>query len=102
MLLALVTKTEKLMDNLSTVVVLISAMIGGNFVPIDSMPLWAQEAGRFVFNFWANQSFNEVVLHNRSLPEAPTSALVLASLALTLFVVNVMLFSWRSRRGGMV
>ncbi|MFT5232131.1 MAG: ABC-type multidrug transport system permease subunit [Candidatus Krumholzibacteriia bacterium] len=102
MLLALLTSTEKIMDNLSTVVVLVSAMIGGNFVPIDSMPAWAHGAGKFVFNYWANMSFSEVVISNQSLPSAPLAALVLASITVTLFAINVLIFSWRSRRGEMI
>ncbi len=101
-LLALVSPSEMVMDNLSTVVILVSAMVGGNFMPVDSMPAWLKSFGHFVFNYWANLSFSEVVVKNHGLSEAVLPTLVLASVSVTLFVVNVFLFSIRARRGGLV
>lgn len=100
-LLALLTPTEKIMDNLSTVVILVSAMIGGNFGSVTSLPAWAHAWGRFVFNYWANLGFVEVVVHNHGLGAALGPVLVLGAAAVTLFVVNVALFGMRSRRGGL-
>jgi len=101
LLLALVSPSEKVMDNLSTVVILVSAMVGGNFMPIESMPAWVHGVGRFVFNYWANLGFNEVVVKNNGLSEAMLPVLVLSSVTVTLFVVNVLLFALRARRGGL-
>jgi ABC-2 type transport system permease protein len=99
--LALISPSEKVMDNLSTVVILISAMVGGNFMPIESMPAWVHGIGRFVFNYWANLSFSDIVVKNNGVSDALVSTLVLASITLTLFVVNVLLFAVRARRGGL-
>ncbi len=100
-LMAVLTPTEKIMDNLSTVVILISAMVGGNFVPVDQMNALLKNAGQFVFNYWANLSFNEVVVQDHGLSEALLPLLILASVSLTLFVINVAVFSVRARRGGL-
>ncbi len=100
-LLALVSPSEKVMDNLSTVVILISAMVGGNFMPVDSMPPWIHGVGRYVFNYWANLSFSEIVVKNHSVTAAVVPTLVLASITLTFFVISVLVFSVRHRRGGL-
>jgi hypothetical protein len=76
-------------------------MIGGNFLPIDSMPAWAHVFGRVVFNYWANLGFTNVMVRNLGLGEAILPALVLGAFTLTLFVVNVGLFTVRARRGGL-
>ena len=99
--LALVTPSEKVMDNLATVVILVSAMIGGNFVPVESLPGWVASVGRFAFNYWANLGFSEVVARDHDLGAALGPVLVLASIAVTLFAVNVLLFMARARRGGL-
>lgn len=101
LLLALVSPSEKVMDNLSTVVILVSAMIGGNFMPIDAMPAWVHAVGRFVFNYWANRGFNDVLVKNQGLNEGVLPFLILASITVTLFVVNLLVFSLRARRGGL-
>ncbi len=101
-LLALVCPSEKVMDNLSTVVILVSAMIGGNFGTVEALPAWAHTFGRFVFNYWANLGFSAVVIRDESLAGAMVPVLVLSSAAVTLFVSNVVLFAARSRRGGLL
>ena len=102
MVLAVLIRTEKIMDNVSTSVVLVAAMIGGNFVPIDAMPAWINFAGRWVFNYWANSGFNQVIARNRSLVEDPQPALVLAAMTLGYGLLVLALLAWRRRRGGLL
>ena len=47
--LGLISPTEKFMDNLTTVVILVTAMLGGNMIPLDSMPAWMARFGQFGF-----------------------------------------------------
>ena len=73
----------------------------GNFVPVESLPGWVASVGRFAFNYWANLGFSEVVARDHDLGAALGPVLVLASIAVTLFAVNVLLFMARARRGGL-
>jgi len=100
--LALLCPSEKVMDGLSTVVILVSAMVGGNFGSVEALPGWAHTFGRLVFNYWANLGFTEIVAKNHGLAGAVWPLLVLSSVTVTLFVVNVLIFSVRGRRGGLV
>jgi len=102
MLLALVTRSERIMDNLSTTVVLVSAMIGGNFVPIDAMPAWLGAAGRWVFNYWANAGFNHVIAQGGSLADYPQPALVLAAMTAGYGVLILAVHAWQRRQGGLL
>lgn len=102
MLLAVLTRTEKVMDNVSTTVVLVAAMVGGNFVPIDAMPAWINFVGRGVFNYWANTGFNQVIVGNRSLAADPQPALVLVAMTLGYGLLVLLLQAWRRRRGGLL
>lgn len=101
-LLALLAPTEKIMDNLSTIVVLLSAMIGGNFIPIDAMPPWIQQWGHGVFNYWANLGFTEVVVKNHTWRETPQPVMVLGCFAVVFLLADWLAFVIRDRRGGMV
>ena len=100
MLLAMLVPSEKVFDNLSTAVVLISAMLGGNFLPIDNMPGWTRAAGQFVFNYWANLSFTRVIGDNGSLGAITTPLTVLFVASVVLLAAIVLLFNARVRRGG--
>lgn len=100
-LLALLSPTEKIMDNLSTTVVLISALLGGNMVPLEAMPAWAHSVGRFVFNYWANRGFAEVIARDHSVRAAPEPVLILVAAAAVLLAACQLLGSLRQRRGGL-
>ncbi len=100
MLLALLVRREKVLDNLSTAVILVSGMLGGNFMPVDNMPEWMAAVGRFFFNYWANLSFARVIGDNGSLTAVGTPLTVLATASAVLLVAIVVLFRLRVRRGG--
>ncbi len=100
-LLALLTPTEKVMDNLSTVVILVAAMLGGNMVPLDAMPPWIHGVGRLFFNYWINVGLGDVVARDRSLAAAPLPAVVLAGVTLGCLALGLVAFLARRRRGGL-
>lgn len=98
--LALLVTREKVLDNLCTAVILISGMVGGNFLPVDNLPPWAAGAGHYVFNYWANLAFSRVIGDNGSLSAIATPMTVLACASVALLVVIVTLFNARVKRGG--
>ncbi len=101
LLLALVTPNEKTMDNLSTVIILVFALLGGTFVPIDAMPAWMQGVGQVALNYWANLGFTNVVAKNIPLAEATLPVVVLGWTTLVLMAANIFIFRFRLRRGGL-
>jgi ABC-type Na+ efflux pump permease subunit len=100
LLMALLVRTEKALDNLSTAVILVSAMLGGNFLPVDNLPAWSRAAGQFFFNYWANLSFTRVIGEDGSLPAIATPLLVLGIASVVLLAAIVVLFTARARKGG--
>jgi ABC-2 type transport system permease protein len=102
MLLALISPTEKYMDNLTTVVILVSAMLGGNMIPLDNLPAWMAGVGQFMFNYWANLSFQNILMESRGIGSDPQPALVLFGVSFGLLALNLVLFRWRVRRGGLI
>lgn len=100
LLLAMLVRGEKALDNLSTAVILVSAMLGGNFLPVDNLPAWARAGGQFFFNYWANLSFTRVIADDRSLAQVTTPLLVLGAAGVALLVTIVLLFEARARKGG--
>jgi ABC-type multidrug transport system permease subunit len=101
MLLALLSPTEKIMDNLSTTVILVSALIGGNMIPLEAMPSWADTFGRWVFNYWANKGFQGVIADNTSILAQPGPVLMLAGAAVLFAGLSTLVLGIRQRRGGL-
>ncbi|RKZ17333.1 hypothetical protein DRQ50_05105 [bacterium] len=101
MLLALISPTEKIMDNLSTTVILVSALIGGNMIPMEAMPPWAHTVGRWVFNYWANLGFSGVIADNESILVQRQPVLMLLAAAVVFAGASLVVYSLRRRRGGL-
>lgn len=101
MLLALISPTEKIMDNLSTVVVLVSAMLGGNMIPVDSLPTSIHNIGQFFFNYWANLGFSNIMVRDVSLITEPKPVYILFAAMVLLLAVNLHLFKRKARAGGL-
>ncbi len=99
MMLALITPTEKKMDNISTIVVLVSAMVGGNMMPLDSMPSWATTLGRLGFNYWATLGFGDIMAKNQNILENSTPVSVLLFMSVGFLVVNLVIVRLKTRKG---
>lgn len=102
LLLTLVCRTEKMADNLSTILVLSAAMVGGNMMPIDSLPDWVHSFGRFFFNYWANLSFSRVIVSNEPAWSRPQPVLVLIALSVLFLAGCLVAYAVRRRRGGLL
>jgi ABC-type multidrug transport system permease subunit len=100
--LSLLCRNEKMSDSLSTIVVLVSAMLGGNLVPVDTLPDWVRSIGQIFFNYWANLSFSQILVSNEGLFEHPLPALVLSGATVVLMAASVLVFLIRHRRGGLL
>ncbi len=101
LLIALICPNEKIMDNITTVFILISSMLGGNMIPVESLPLWAQSVGQFVFNYWATLFLQNTVANNLHLTEQPQPVLILLAITIFCLVANAALMSRKARTGGL-
>lgn len=99
LVLALLVRTEKAMDVLTTVFTLVSGMIGGNFFPVDLMPPVFHYLGRATFNYWANRALSDLITHGRGLLAVIPELVALASIATVGILVAVLVFGLRQRQG---
>ena len=53
------------------------AMLGGAWVPVSSMPAWAQAVAPFLPTYWAMEAFRKVILEGGGLPDIAGSVLAL-------------------------
>lgn len=100
--LAVLSRNEKISDNLGTIVVLVSAMLGGNMVPIDQLPPWIHSIGRLFFNYWANLSFSQVMVADENLFDKPLPVFILVGATVALLSASLLVFTIRQRRGGLL
>jgi len=99
--LAVICPSEKVMDTVSTIFILASAMIGGNFLPVEQMGAFLQRLGSVTFNYWANSAFNQVIAHDAGLASVTTQLLVLLGFTVLFLVASLIGYRVRIRRGGL-
>ena len=100
--LALLTANEKQMGTISTGVTLFMALVGGNFINVDQMPPVLQAAGRFTPNYWANRTFNDIVVHGRGAADILPRVAVLFGIAAVLLAVAVAIYRRRGGKAGLL
>ncbi len=101
LLIAVLVPSEKAMDTVTTLFILASAMIGGNFFPVEQMPAALHLIGRVLFNYWANTAFNEVIAHDHGLAYVSTNVVALLLFTLVSLTLGLLIFTIRRRRGGL-
>ncbi len=99
MVLALLARTEKALDALTTIFTLVSGMLGGNFFPTDFMPPALHVVGKITFNYWANSAFSEIIVHDRGLAAVAVELGVLLAITAVGLLVSLTLLTAARRRG---
>ena len=92
LVLGLLVSTEKAMDALTTIFTLVSAMLGGNFFPVDLMPPTLNLFGRATFNYWGNRAYSAVITRGEGLLSVVDELLVLSFIATIGLIVAVAVF----------
>ncbi len=56
-----VAKTRNQADNLSNLVIIWMCMFGGTFFPLEEMPAFMREVGRWTINYWAIDAMKTII-----------------------------------------
>jgi ABC-type multidrug transport system permease subunit len=95
--LALLTRNEKQMGQISTGLVLLMAMLGGNFMNVDALPQFMLVFSRMTPNYWANTAFNSIIAYRQGLSDILPNLGMLAGFTVFFLLISLLLLK---RRGG--
>lgn len=93
MLVTSVTRTMNQLNAVGSMGGVVLALLGGAWVPIETMPGWAQAVAPGIPTYWAMKGFREIILDSGGLSSAAFPALVLLSFG----VVFTLVSAWRFR-----
>lgn len=93
MLVTSVARTTNQLNAVGSVGGMGLALLGGAWVPIDTMPGWAQTIAPGIPTYWAMESFHDIILESGGLRTVLVPALVLLGFA----VLFTLLSAWRFR-----
>jgi ABC-2 type transport system permease protein len=93
MLVTSVSRTTNQLNAIGSVGGMALALLGGAWVPIDTMPQWAQAVAPLIPTYWAMQGFTDVILRSGGLGAVVVPAAVLLLFAAAFTVLS----AWRFR-----
>lgn len=92
-------KSERAGTAFGSIAVMVMSMLGGSFIPLDSLPGFARAVAPFTLNYWANEGFRKLLFEGAGLPDLAANLGVLAGLGAILTVVSIPLIRRRFMRG---
>lgn len=80
---------------IGSVITLVSAILGGNFIDFRAYPEWLNPISRATINRWALEGFFNLAFVGETLAEVTPNILVLFGMAAVFFTLSVLLFNRR-------
>jgi ABC-2 type transport system permease protein len=97
LLFAVVCRTQKQLEGLSTLVVLTMSALGGSWWPLAITPEWYQKLGHFTLNAWAMDGYQGIFWYGKDLGGILPEIGVLLAVALATSLLAWRLFELRMR-----
>jgi ABC-2 type transport system permease protein len=98
MLVTAVTKTMNQLNAVGSVGGMAMAMLGGAWVPVATMPGWAQAIAPALPTYWAMEGFRGVILEGQGVPSVIVPVLVMAGFGLLYTVVAAARFRFEDTK----
>jgi ABC-2 type transport system permease protein len=93
--IATVARTQKQVEGISTLVILLMSSLGGSWWPLFITPKWMQIAGHFTLNAWAMDGFLGVLAYRLPISDLLAPLGVLFGIAAVLIALSVFFFNRR-------
>jgi ABC-type multidrug transport system permease subunit len=93
--IATVGRTQKQIEGISTLVILLMSSLGGSWWPLFITPKWMQVAGHFTLNAWAMDGFLGVLAYRLPISEILLPLGVLFGVAAVFAALSVVFFDRR-------
>lgn len=74
-------------NNIGTIIILVSSIIGGNFLPVDNFPDWMQNLSYLTINRWALDGLTEITIYQSGVTAILPNALTLLLASIVSFTV---------------
>ena len=93
-------RTERAADSVSSVVIIVIALLGGSMLSYEMMGEQMQRVAHFSPVFWAIDGFKRIIIEDAGLAEIAVNIFVLAGVSIATLVPGTLLLRRRFGRGG--
>ena len=93
--------SERQGDTLTTIVIMVSSMLGGAFMPISEMPSFIEPVSAMTLVYWATDGFSELILRGGEMSDIVPNLIVLAVAGTILMLAGAAILKRKVERGGL-
>ena len=91
--------SERQGDTLTTIVIIVSSMLGGAFIPVSQMPSFIKPISAATLVYWSTEGFTKLILHGGGLGDIIFNLAVLTVVGLTLMFLGALILKRKIERG---
>jgi ABC-2 type transport system permease protein len=91
--------SERQGDTLTTIVIMISAMLGGAFMPISEMPSFIEPFSALTLVYWSTEGFAKLILRGGAFGDIITNLVVLTFAGTVLMFIGAAILKRKIERG---
>jgi ABC-2 type transport system permease protein len=91
--------SERQGDTLTTIIIIVSSMLGGAFIPVSQMPAFLKPISAATLVFWSTDGFTKLIVNDGGLPEIGLNLLVLTAVGVVLMLLGAAILKRKIERG---
>jgi len=91
--------SERQGDTLTTIIIIVSSMLGGAFMPVSQMPAFLKPISAATLVFWSTDGFTKLIVNGGGLPDIGLNLLVLTAVGVVLMLLGAAILKQKIERG---
>ena len=91
--------SERQGDTLTTIIIIVSSMLGGAFMPVSQMPAFLKPISAATLVFWSTDGFTKLIVNGGGLPDIGPNLLVLTAVGVILMLLGAAILKRKIQRG---
>jgi len=93
--------SERQGDTLTTIVIIVSSMLGGAFMPVSQMPSFITPISAATPVYWSTEGFAKLIIHGGGLGDILLNLTVLTVVGATLMLIGALVLKRKIERGAL-
>jgi len=91
--------SERQGDTLTTIIIIVSSMLGGAFMPVSQMPPFIKPISAATLVYWSTEGFTKLIIHDGGVSDIVLNLAVLTVAGLILMVLGALILRRKIERG---
>jgi len=93
--------SERQGDTLTTIVIIVSSMLGGAFMPVSQMPSFLTPISAATPVYWSTEGFSKLIIHGGGLSDIVLNLTVLSVVGAALMLIGALILKRKIERGAL-